>query len=296
MDSPNKTPGKIKQNARQRLEYIEIMAYYTGIVTRSDVAKTFGISDAAATKDLTLYGKIAPDNLIYKHNVFGFTPGPSFKEVFADCSPNVVLPLIAGNLSSSGNTTTDHQIYGVPVNTLPLPSRLPSKDILAQVIRATHQHKKLRIMYNSLSDRDSNHSRIIEPHSLIDTGLRWHIRAYSEDTFDFRDFVLSRIVEANMLDEDAESSPAYDDDWVENVTLKLAPHPNLSRQKHRGLILDYGTADGKIELNVKRALVGYTLQKLSVDTTVDHSLNPDAYHLVIVNRDEIEPYAGWAFL
>ena len=65
-----KSASDIKQATRQRLEYIEVMAFYTGVVTRSDVARTFGLSDAAATKDLKLYGELAPDNLIYKHNVF----------------------------------------------------------------------------------------------------------------------------------------------------------------------------------------------------------------------------------
>ena len=51
-----------------------------------------------------------------------------------------------------------------------------------------------------------------------------------------------------------------------------------------------------IEINVRRALVGYLLQRMSVDTTQDYSLNPNAYQLVVVNREEIEPYAGWAFL
>jgi len=132
----DKLPEDIKWNTRQRLQYIEIIAYYTGVVTRSDVAKTFGISDAAATKDLTLYGKIAPDNLQYKHNVFGFIPNASFKEVFADLSPGAVLPMIANNLSTAGGPVSDHLVYGVPVNTLPLPSRLPDKTIVAQVIRA----------------------------------------------------------------------------------------------------------------------------------------------------------------
>lgn len=300
MASSDKLAGDIKWNTRQRLQYIEIMAYYTGVVTRSDVARTFGISDAAATKDLTLYGKIAPDNLQYKHSVFGFIPNTSFKEVFADLSPGAVLPMIANNLSTTGGPVGDQLIYGVPVNTLPLPSRLPNKAIVAQVIRAAHQHKKLSIIYNSLSDReadrDSEQHRIIEPHSLIDTGLRWHVRAYSQDTFDFRDFVLSRITDAKMLEEEAESSPAYDDDWIETITLKLAPHPSLISKKQRSLLMDYGASDETIEIIVKRALIGYTLQKLSVDTTIDHALNPDAYQLIIANRDEVEPFAGWAFL
>ena len=70
MVSMDKMADNIKWGTRQRLQYIEIMAYYTGGITRSDVAKAFGISDAAATKDLKLYGQLAPDNLIYRHTVF----------------------------------------------------------------------------------------------------------------------------------------------------------------------------------------------------------------------------------
>jgi len=99
-----------------------------------------------------------------------------------------------------------------------------------------------------------------------------------------------------MLEDEAESSPEYDDDWIETITLKLKPHPELDTIKQRSLLMDYGATDKTIEIIVKRALVGYTLRKLSVDTTVNHSLNPDAYHLILANRDEVEPFAGWAFL
>jgi len=296
MVSSNKLLGKIKWNSLQRLQYIEIMSFYIGVVTRSDVAKAFGISDAAATKDLSLYGQIAPDNLIYKQNVFGFIPSPSFKAVVADLSPSLILPMIADNSPTWGGPYGKALIYGVSVDTLPTPSRLPSKEILAQVIRAAKNKKKLKVVYSSLSGSDSDQSRIIEPHSLINTGLRWHVRAYNEETFDFRDFVLSRITQANMLDESAESNERYDDDWIDTVALELKPHPKLSEKKRLSLLLDYGVTDQSIKLNVRRALIGYTLKKLSVDTTSDHSLNPNAYQLVVVNRDEIEPFAGWAFL
>ena len=44
----------IRYAQRQRLQFIEILAWYTGVVTRSAVARAFGNSDAAATKDLQL--------------------------------------------------------------------------------------------------------------------------------------------------------------------------------------------------------------------------------------------------
>jgi predicted DNA-binding transcriptional regulator YafY len=286
----------IKRATQQRLQYIELMAYYTGVVTRSDVAKAFGISDAAATKDLKFYSQIAPDNLIYKHNVFGFVPSTSFEEIFTDLEPEQVLPMITANLPFVGQTIEQNLLYGVHTEQLPLPQRLPNKKVVAQVIRAIKQKTKLSLVYSSLSDRDSSESRIIEPHSLINTGLRWHVRAYSEDTYDFRDFVLSRVQQAQQLSEKAESNPEYDDDWMEPINLQLTPHPKLSEKKRQILMTDYAAKDDVIEFTVRRALLAYVLQRLSVDTTEDHSLNPNAYQLIIMNRDEIEPFAGWAFL
>lgn len=304
MSTEKQLLDKLKWANRQRLQYIEIQAFYTGVVSRSDVAKTFGLSDAAATKDINLYNQIAPDNLIYRHAVFGFEPSEHFTPVIADLSPEKALPLIANNLTMTGGAVDQHLIYGVAVDTLPTPTRLPSSDILAQIIRATKHRQKLQINYLSLSDRhqdsfnDNNpplSQRIIEPHALVNTGLRWHIRAYNEETFDFRDFVLSRIQEAKQLNEKAESSSEFDDDWVETITVKLTPHPKLNARKRQSLLIDYQAVDDVIEITVRGALLGYLLQRLSVDTTEDFSMNPNAYHLVIVNRDEIEPFAEWIF-
>ncbi len=286
----------IKWATRQRLQYIEITAYYTGLITRSDVARAFGISDAAATKDLKLYGQLAPDNLLYRHNVFGFVPNEDFEPLFADLSPAGVLPMIAANLAAANGPYGDEPIYGISVDSLPLPNRLPDRAVLAQIIRAIRNHNKLQVSYHSLSSRENAQQRILEPHSLINTGLRWHVRAYNEETYDFRDFVLSRFVDAQVLPEAAESSPQYDDDWMEVVTLKLAPHPQLSEQKRASLLIDYHCEDGLIEIQTRRALIAYVLQRLAVDTSTDHSMNPDAHQLIVLNRDEIEPFAGWAFL
>ncbi|VAX01750.1 FIG00640418: hypothetical protein [hydrothermal vent metagenome] len=292
----SKLIGDIKWATRQRLQYIEVMAYYTGVVTRSDVARTFDISDAAATKDLKLYSQLSGDNLHYRHNVFGFVPSEDFQPLFSDLSPARVLPMLAANLAAASGPCGNEPIFGIPVDSLPLPQRLPGRHVLAQALRAIKQHNKLQVSYHSLSDRDSSQQRRLEPHALVNTGTRWHLRAYNEETYDFRDFVLSRLADAKMLNEPAESSPQYDEDWVEIVTLQLAPHPGLSARQQASLLMDYQSRDGRIEMPVRRALIGYLLHRLSVDTTVDHSMNPNTHQLILRNRGEIEAFAGWAFL
>lgn len=285
----------VKWATRQRLHYIEVMAWYTGVITRSDVARAFGLSDPAATKDLKLYGDLAPGNLVYNHSVFGFVPSPGFRAVFADLAPEKVLPIIAANLAVASGPYGNTLIYGLPTATLPLPARLPGEHTLAQITRAIHGRRKLRVTYRSLSDRDARNDRMLEPHSLVNTGLRWHVRAYNEESCDFRDFVLSRMVAAECLDTPAESGMQYDDDWVESVDLQLAPHRGLDASRRESLLLDYGADGDVIRVKVRRALLGYVLQQLNVDTTPDHSLNPNAWQLMLLNRDEIEPFAAWAF-
>jgi len=285
----------VKWANRQRLQFIEVMVYYTGMISRSDVAEAFGLSDAAATKDLKLYNNLAPDNLIYKHAVFGFVPSEHFHPVFADLTPAKVLPMMAKNLAVAGGPYENESIYGLTMDEMSLPTRLPNRQVLAQITRAIRGHRRLQARYRSLTDRDSGQQRIIEPHALVNTGQRWHLRAYSEESYDFRDFVLSRFSDALCLDELAESSEQYDDDWVESVSLKLSPHPKLDAHKQASLLFDYGADKEIIEISVRRALIGYLLQRLMVDTSDDHSMNPNAHQLILLNRDEIEPFAAWVF-
>ncbi len=288
---------EIKFATRQRLQFIEIMAYYLGHISRSMLAKAYGISDPAATKDLKLYNDLAPGNLEYNPSLFSFVPSEKFDEVFADLNPQSILPMFAQNLLSIDNPSGKEPIYGISVESMPFPVRLPEKAVLAQLIRAMKNKHQLEIKYYSLSHRDDQlQSRIIEPHALVNNGLRWHVRAYDHEHYDFRDFVLSRITHAEKLELKSDSSQSYDDDWMELVSLKLQAHPGLYKKQRLALSYDYDMEDGLIELQVRRALVGYLLQQMKVDTTEDASLNPNAYQLIVENRDEIEQYAGWAFM
>lgn len=297
MASNVKMLNEIKFSTRQRLQFIEVMAYYTGMISRSMLAKAYGISDPAATKDIKLYNDLAPTNLEYNPSLFSFVPTTSFDEVFADLSPQAVLPMFSQNLLTVDNPSGNEPIYGISVEELPLPARLPDKAVLAEIIRAIKAGTQLKVTYHSLTQRDeAENSRIIEPHALINTGLRWHVRAYNHDSYDFRDFVLSRFTSAQQMAEPAESNQHYDDAWTETVNIKLKAHPGLDEKQSTALNYDYDMKNGEIEIEVRGALVGYVLQQLKVDTTADFSLNPNAHQLVVTNRDEVELFANWAFL
>lgn len=285
----------IKQNTRQRLEYIETLAFYSGVVSRSELAHAFGLSGPAATKILKQYNDLAPGNLVYQQAVFGFVPTSEFSAHFADLSPATALPLIASESPARSRVQGNHSLYGIPCVSLPLPGRLPAADLVSQITRGIRWQRQVEVVYHSLTRRDRVEPRIIEPHALVNTGLRWHVRAYNTSSFDFRDFVLSRLASARMLDDTADSGPDYDEAWTDIIELQLAPHPKLGGLQQQSLMMDYGMTDGVVIMNIRRALIGYALRQLSVDTSPDYRHDPETYPLIVTNRDEVEPYAAWAF-
>ena len=66
------------------------------------------------------------------------------------------------------------------------------------------------------------------PHSIIDNGLRWHVRAYDRKSKSFRDFVLTRIGKVTIKDTvpEAHEDKLEDHQWMRMMPLQLIPHPN----------------------------------------------------------------------
>ena len=83
-------------------------------------------------------------------------------------------------------------------------------DILAAICRAIHANRPVAIRYHSMSSGES--ARVIVPFALIDTGLRWHVRAFDRKSGEFRDFVVTRIEAPILLDEEPQANERQDND------------------------------------------------------------------------------------
>ena len=154
----------------------------------------------------------------------------------------------------------------------------PALDTLAAVTRAVHRRCPLRLAYHSITSGRS--VREIVPFALIDTGLRWHVRAFDRKSQEFRDFVITRIEEPVVLSHDAVADHEKSDQdiqWTRIVELQLVPHPD---QPHPHITeMDYGMKKGVLELRVRAATAGYMLRKWSVDCSADHSLKGKEFRL-----------------
>ncbi len=262
----------------ERLAYIEARLYFLGELQRQDVAQRFSVASAQASRDLSLYKQLAPKNLDYDYRARTYQPSSKFKRIFELSTENVLWWLKSGLGDGLPNPP------GLPtesVNTL----CIPDGEMLAQVTRAIYRKKTLEIKYLSLSS--GYKTRKISPHALVDSGKRWHVRAFDRENDRFSDFVINRIQFASVLDEDSadHEQAAADEQWSQLVHLSLIPHPKIIHQA--AIEADYRMTGRRIEVSCRAAMAGYMLRRWGVDCTIDSSLNPEEYHLALQNIESL---------
>ena len=258
---------------RDRLAYIELKLRFVGEIRRQDLASRFGIQTAATTRDLGLYKELARSNIDYDSRSKTYVVGKEFAPLFDFPAERVLTWLTEG----FGDGDPVRTRTGVSFD---IPGKLGQPDLntLSCVTRAISHKCPLRIRYHSIANGASE--REIVPFALLDTGLRWHVRAFDRNSDEFRDFVLTRLLDPAVLKEapvQAHERSDQDIQWTRIVELELVPHPDQPRPEIT--IMDYGMCDGGLKMKLRAATAGYTLRKWSVDCSPDHSLRGHEYRL-----------------
>ena len=257
---------------RERLAYIDFRLYFFGEIGRPDLIERFGVAPAGATRDLALYREIAPQNITFDGSNKIYRIGQAFAPLFDHSSQRVLSALALGFGDGVNNAMQ-------PLLPCESPSALsnPRMDVLAPVCRAIHAKRPIAIRYHSMSSGESE--RVIVPFALVDSGLRWHVRAFDRKSGEFRDFVVTRIEAPTLLDEEPRANERPDNDiqWTRIVELDFVPHPRLERPEI--IKMDYGMTDGSIRMRVRAAVAGYMLLRWSVDCSPDHRLKEEQYRL-----------------
>jgi hypothetical protein len=260
---------------RERLAYIDFRLYFFGEIGRPDLIGRFGVAPAGATRDLALYREIAPQNITFDGSNKIYRIGQAFSPLFEHVSQRVLSALALGFGDGVNGQTKPLQ----PLLPCESPTALsnPRMDVLAPVCRAIHAKRPVAIRYHSMSSGESE--RVIVPFALVDTGLRWHVRAFDRKSGEFRDFVVTRIEAPTLLDEEPQANERPDNDiqWTRIVELDFVPHPRLERPEI--IKMDYGMTDGSIRMRVRAAVAGYMLLRWSVDASPNHSLTEEQYRL-----------------
>ena len=253
---------EIRWEQRLRYQLIEIMALWEGRLISNHLSTAFGIGRQQASKDINCYKALCPANLEYDTKTKGYVPSTKFKARFTQGTADEYLQLLNNNrsLSTLFKQTDPPTSY---TSMLSVPKRSISPEILRPLIHSCREQLRLEITYCSMTSPDGE-ERIISAHSLVFSGLRWHVRAYCEKHRDYRDFVINRIKSV-----DGEMGKAIEDNsedlqWHTNITIEVCPNPNLSNAQQALIARDYKMENNRLRITERSALMQYALDQLQV--------------------------------
>jgi hypothetical protein len=189
----------------RRLEFIEYRLQWDRVINRSDLTAFFGISVPQASLDLSEYARRAVGNLEYDASTKIYRASASFAPVFASSTLERYLEDLLRVAVSPEVPYGSFLGWHPPVATVPRPWRRLDTDTAITVVSAIRRTHSLQVRYQSFSS-PSPLSRKLTPHALVSDGYRWHMRAYCHQKQEFRDFLLSRILEVEMGAADEERS------------------------------------------------------------------------------------------
>lgn len=272
---------------RERLFYIEFLALFTGQVSRKDLVSRFGISEPAATKDLSLYSELAPDVLRYdlRQKCYVLSDGkPHFQH-----DVDQALFSLVGERAIAMDSEHAKRLPGWISSSI---KRKTPLSLVSTITRCIYLGRKMTVEYGSMSS--GHRERVLSPLAMVHDGLRWHIRCFDHAKEDFRDFNLARFTSAHP-GESSEARLDNDPHWTADVRLRLVPHPAA---KHPDSIrLDYDITGEAKYVELKACLVGYFLRQWNIDFTDSATGNPKAQHLYLENKHELltAGVPAWSF-
>lgn len=270
----------LRWGVEQKLQFIEFRLFWEGHVNRSDLIDKFGVSPNQASGDLNRYIALAPDNMVYDKSGKTYVRSSAFKPLFL--KPDATQYLSQVRSVAEGIITPDDAWIGnLPAfDATPAPARGIDPVVLRSIVTANKRHEAIEVLYQSMSAPDPEW-RWIAPHALAFDGFRWHARSFCEKSGEYRDFVISRILETRQT-RAAKKQAVSDAAWEEVVELEVGPHPDLSPNQRRVIELDYGMKNGRVTIPVRRALLYYALKRLGLDTDPS-ARKPQDQQIVILN-------------
>jgi len=286
---PNQTTSwPFRWDLLLRYRFIETLALWEGRLTTRHLCDTFGIGRQQASKDINNYiREVGPGNLEYDKFLKGYKPTAEFTPQVTQGLADEYLHLMARNNELS-NMFESLALNVANVEVLSVPVRDVKPEVLRPIMQAARQQKRLEVDYVSINNPDRE-GRIIVPHTLVYTGLRWHVRAWCEKNQEYRDFVLSRFRDIPEIMEDSTHGVEQDEQWNKSITVRITPDPRLSKEQREVVEVDYGMSGGALEITTRAKLVPYALKLLHIDLEIELK-DPTAQQIVVHNRDEIKPW------
>ncbi len=264
-------------DAYRKFQFIEVVLQWEGELTTNRLNDYFSISSRTTRqKWITRYREAHPENINYDPRAKCHRPSSQFKPAYTQGT-------LEEYLSFFGEKP-NHPFLEL----ITAPVRNIHPHLVRKIIFACRYQRRLDIDYYSVSSGDIE-GRIISPHTLVNDGIRWHVRAYCEKNQQYRDFVLSRFSSLPEEEGPASYTKEQDDEWNTQIVLKLIPDPRLNATKRKAIELDYCMENGQLNITARAAQVKYLLQKLRVD---NYHHKPEGQQIIVDSDcwESLKPY------
>ena len=272
--------NKLSQAQRERLAHIDFTLFFKGEANRTALTERFGVAPSVATQDFSRYKDFAPENAVYDEKRRLHIKSINFKPLF-----NYDIARTLSTLSEGFGDGFMGAIKSAISCESPYRINKPDLTLVAAISEAIYRQLPLTISYTS--PRSGPSTRTVVPHTIVDNGVRWHIRAYDRKTSEFRDFVLTRVDSALLDNTPIEEHEliSKDKQWQRIVELELIPHPSLKYPS--AVMRDYGMTDGQLHLDVRAAFAGYLLNLWQVDCSLSPSTEQNGFLLALKNPEAL---------
>lgn len=265
-----------KNNADGGLRAVELLLLWEGRLRNVRLRSMLGVHFTTASRLVAAYRELNPESSEYDQSAKSYVANPTMKPVLTDGAVEEYLALIDRTRAGSDAVARTHLDLG--------DVRPP---LFSLFHRACEDGSAVLIDHGSMRHPKKTR-RQIWPHTLVQAGRRWHVRAWCAEAAAFRDFALGRMHDARSVDAERpdQARPDLDEAWQTHVSLRLIAHPALSPEQQSLVCEEYFKGKTARVVKERAALLPYVIQELRAAVDVAHERAP-AFQLAVAEPEAL---------
>lgn len=279
----------------ERIAYIDFKLRFTGIVKRSDLNDEYGLSDASATRLISQYSELRPENLFYERaKKVNVIKGDSYIPLI-NIDMDTALGMLAHGFNK--NKVADNPV--LPYSKIGVVPNQISIDSIAKITRAIFNKEAIQCCY--ISNNSGKHDyRVLLPLAILSDGKSWIFRAYDRSETkhsNFKNFNFSRVADVKVSQDEIQrdyENLSQDVQWNTMIPLALELHPSLTTKEKKTIRQDFGMKPDQNDLILtEKAAFLWILRKqwnIDISSSSDENKNNTFYKFSLKNTDMLSQY------
>lgn len=261
---------------------IETLLLWEGVARNERVRELLGLHYVSTSRLLSQYESLNSEGLSYSNGIRGYVTGSTFKPIFTNGRVEEYMAVLSKDARHGDHVARTHMDFGTV-----------DRHAFSLLHRAARE--KLSVTAKHCSMRHPEPVlKTFFPHTLVEAGRRWHVRAYvlnTEGSGAFQDLALTRLSSVELKDEPRPAKADSDNDqaWSKILDVRIIPHPLLTPEQKKMIRMEYFNGTSARRVNVRAALLHYTLHELRVAISPEKQLPPD-YQLCVDNVASIKEW------